>query len=417
MLTQIGTRKKLKKGYLMKITNVMALLFLTFPLLSINDSSRPIITEKSTKSCAPQAYSADTTRGCCPTDQCPRGPRGFRGKPGKSKIGATGATGEAGIAGATGATGATGASGGGSSCTTENMIYVSLDGNDITGDGSFCNPFLTIQQGINTAYSLYVSDTDVTNRPCVYVMPGTYTEDIVLKANVTVRGLGFNNTRISGNLSIDNTFTPGADLRGGLADLGVYGDATFDFLSVSSVEGKIYAWNVRFGANVTFISNFSIINQFLMFGGEIFGTYTQTGMVGLLYGVIMQNNVGSGPNVVLNEQTGQTPYFCQFGGVRYNTQVNATTLGFIAYLEGDIWQNSTLELNGTNVSIVSSAQSLPLISDISYTGGATASQVTLLNDVFGLAYTPTTPADWSPAPINAQEALDQIGARLTAGGL
>ena len=204
---------------------------------------------------------------CC-KPHCQKGPRGNQGHRGKK--GATGPTGNTGTMGATGATGNTGPTGatgtGGEACgPLENVFFVAMNGNDITGDGSVCNPFLTIQQGINAASlislsvladdsfddSLYsvpkIYRAPVTTRPVVWVMAGTYTENPILKANVLVRGLGFNNTRVVGNWTIDNTFTPAGDWRSGFADIGLFGNVTADFLAVNSPEGKLYAWNTRFG--------------------------------------------------------------------------------------------------------------------------------------------------------------------------
>jgi len=154
-----------------------------------------------------------------------------------------------------------------------------------------------------------------------------------------------------------------------------------------------------------------------MFGGEIFGTYTQTGMQCQHYGVIMQNNTNSFPTIILNEQNGSLPLFGQTGGLRYGTQINATTGSFTAYLEGEVASGASLELNGTLASVVASATGLPVESLIIYASGANASQIFRVNDVFGEAYSPSIPADWTPVPTTAQAALDQIAARLVAGGL
>ncbi len=243
-------------------------------------------------------------------------------------------------------------------------------------------------------------------------MPGTYTEDCVLKANVFVCGFDFNSTRIVGNWTVDNTFTPAGDWRSGFVDLGIFGNFTADFLSIASLEGKIYSWNTRFAGNITFTAFNTLINQFVMYGGETFGTYTQTGGNGQFYNVTMQ--AGS---VVLNEQTGSSPIFVQYGGASANLTVNAITLPFLVILQGTTKQGATLTLNGTVSTIVASATGLPLENLITYSSGATAAQIFRVNDAFGEAYTPSVPANWSPVPTTAQEAFDQIAARLVAGGL
>ncbi len=272
-----------------------------------------------------------------------------------------------------------------------------------------CNPFLTVQHGIDVAYTAV---TDVTTRPCVYVMPGTYTENCVLKANILVRGLSYNSSRIIGNWTIDNTFTPAGDWRSGFADIGIFGTLIVDFLAVGSPEGKLFVWNSRLSGGTTLIANNNPINQFLMFGGEIFGGYTQTGLNGALFNVIMQSGA-----ITLNAQAGQSPSFRQVAGVRQNTQINAVIGLFSAVFQGTVNQGSTLTINGTNATVVASSNALPLINLITYAGGATPAQITRLNDVFGEAYTPAVPANWTPVPTTAQEALDQIAVRLVAGGL
>src|SRR4029078_9873348 len=86
---------------------------------------------------------------CC-IKKCPPGPRGKKGHRGNQGI--TGATGMTGATGSTGTTGATGPAEG--SCTPlANTIFVAKNGDDITGDCSVCNPFLTIQHGIDVAFA------------------------------------------------------------------------------------------------------------------------------------------------------------------------------------------------------------------------------------------------------------------------
>ncbi|MDD4779010.1 MAG: hypothetical protein PHT02_00205 [Tissierellia bacterium] len=55
-------------------------------------------------------------------------------------------------------------------------VYVSKDGSDETGDGGIYNPFLTINTALDNA----------TSGTTIFVLPGTYEEDIIFKAGVNI---------------------------------------------------------------------------------------------------------------------------------------------------------------------------------------------------------------------------------------
>jgi hypothetical protein len=55
-------------------------------------------------------------------------------------------------------------------------IYVGKNGNDTDGDGSPLNPYLTISKAI----------TEATSGTTIFVFPGTYTEDLTMKAGVNI---------------------------------------------------------------------------------------------------------------------------------------------------------------------------------------------------------------------------------------
>jgi len=76
-------------------------------------------------------------------------------------------------------------------------IVVSPDGDDVNGNGSEDNPYATIQYAIN------VSDRNDT----IYVLAGTYEENITLLSDLKVYGSGADNTTItasSGNVVTAN---------------------------------------------------------------------------------------------------------------------------------------------------------------------------------------------------------------------
>src|SRR5271167_2999950 len=85
------------------------------------------------------------TSGCNDDGEGERGKRGPRGHDGPT--GPTGPSGSAGAPGLTGATGAIGPTGSGSSGPSPfltQIVYVNKGGSDLTGDGSFEKPFLTL---------------------------------------------------------------------------------------------------------------------------------------------------------------------------------------------------------------------------------------------------------------------------------
>ena len=290
------------------------------------------------------------------------------------------------------------------------VVFVAQNGSDTSGNGSAGNPYLTIQKGIDEAYLMASHMSPVSTRPVVWVMPGTYNENPVLKASVLVRGLGFNDTRVMGNWTIDGTFTtpPSNDARSGWADIGLFGTVVVDFLGFNSNEGKIFAYNTRFGGAIT-INGFSSINQFIVFCGEYFATVTLNGMVTQFNSFVSQGN----PTIVCNYSTSGGNTFSQSGGNRGNISINGVSGTYTCILNGNANQGATLSLNGLNAIVIAGSNSLPLSTLISYSGGATLSQITLINDAYGTAYIPTSLPNWNGLqPTSVSNALDRIAAKI-----
>jgi hypothetical protein len=68
---------------------------------------------------------------------------------------------------------------------TQQVRYVNKGGNDVTGDGSFDNPFLTVQAAITS-----ITDATATKQYAIIVGPGIYTEVFLLQPWMFVTGLG-----------------------------------------------------------------------------------------------------------------------------------------------------------------------------------------------------------------------------------
>lgn len=295
----------------------------------------------------------------------------------------------------------------------DNAVFVAKNGNDTTGDGSVANPYLTVQHAINQAYLSASKVSPVTTRCVVWVMPGTYTENLTMKANVFVRGLNQNTTRLIGNWTIDSTFAPpmsgGNDARTGFNEVFISGTGTVDFAAYGSNEGKVMAYNTRFGSNITF-TGFSSINQALYFGCEFFGDMTITGMVTECVNCIFQNPSST---ITLNYSMGGGNSFWQCGGCRCNLVINSVAGTYNVQLEGAVPTGSTVLINGASGLITSSASSLPIKSSVSFSGGASQSQITRENDAFGAAYVCSNLSDWSGVqPSSIADALDRIAAKI-----
>ena len=158
----------------------------------------------------------------------------------------------------------------------DNIRYVSpLSGSDVTGTGSIGRPYASVGVAMaaitdatrNKRYAILV-----TGRCAPEVVP------VVMKANVFIAGLGINISRVQApSWEVDEDWAGGlGDQRGGFANITVAGDVNFNMATVSSNEGKLYAFGVWFNNNVTFTA-FSIINQFFGENLRLFSVLTMNG--------------------------------------------------------------------------------------------------------------------------------------------
>ena len=78
-----------------------------------------------------------------------------------------------------------------------NYLYIGKNGNDDTGNGSANKPFLTVSKAITEALS----------GTTLFIFPGTYIEDITLKAGVNMVAPSKYSTHIRGKVTVDITGT------------------------------------------------------------------------------------------------------------------------------------------------------------------------------------------------------------------
>lgn len=131
-------------------------------------------------------------------------------------------------------------SGGGTSQQQER--YVNKGGSDTTGNGSFDKPYLTVQKAIDS-----IADASRTKPYTVFVAPGIYTDPVLLKVGVYVRGAGegggtYNGSPVFGatqimphaNNIVDSSFAGAVDGECGIFSCSLLGIAQADFANVLS---------------------------------------------------------------------------------------------------------------------------------------------------------------------------------------
>lgn len=191
----------------------------------------------------------------------------------KGRTGPTGPTGS----GSIGPTGPTGPGSEEPSPFATQIIYVNKGGNDVTGDGSEHNPFLTVTRGMTA-----INDSSVTKRYAISIGPETYTEGLIhLKANVQLVGTSTMLTRlaipfdINDPTWIDLTF---ADNRSGFVDLTLLSaPLVFDFAQAMSSGGKLFFVSVTSGPRLGFIGFSASVNEINIRDSQLNGGYGQTG--------------------------------------------------------------------------------------------------------------------------------------------
>jgi hypothetical protein len=132
--------------------------------------------------------------------QGPTGPQGIEGFTGPQGI-----EGPTGLQGPTGPQGIEGPTGPVSTFRPTNDYYVALNGNNTTGDGSYSNPWQTIQHAITTLEAIPLT---ASTQAIIHISPGTYVENLTFTTGYvsvmsTYNGRDYTQTaRINGNITV-----------------------------------------------------------------------------------------------------------------------------------------------------------------------------------------------------------------------
>ena len=338
------------------------------------------------------------------------GPTGQNGNDGSTgptgqngNDGSTGPTGQNGNDGSTGPTGQNGNDGstGPTGQTNSGVIHyadlwVDKNGSDITGNGSYGNPFLTVP----TALAAMVSPS-TTKRYIIHMGTGDWVENILLPPWTTIKGESNFNTRQNGSVTLDpsGVWTPFVDLRSAIYSI-IFRNAvnTFDFSApgVQSGQGKIHIEDCLFNNRPIFIG-FNAINQVVFNNNYLFNALDVTGINMSCSNLTIVNGAAINVTASLLNSNQPTFFTCYGGGTNgpLNIIYPPTILGNT---------NATVLLYGFVVEGAVTADGVGAILQVS--GNALPPNVTLLNN--------------APLPMvmmGAAGSINQFSGGLTNDGL
>lgn len=137
--------------------------------------------------------------------------------------------------------------GGGLLPSVGEIVWVSKGGSDVTGNGTFGKPYLTINHALST-----ITDAALAKPYVVMLGPGDYPESVAVRNAVWICGIEQNSTTISGALvSLSADFVTAGAL-GGFANVDLLPVAvTFDWDAAGADGGTVTLANVIVDTNLT----------------------------------------------------------------------------------------------------------------------------------------------------------------------
>lgn len=284
-----------------------------------------------------------------------------------------------------------------------NIVYVNKGGSDVTGNGSFGLPFLTIGAALSR-----ITDASVNKSYLVLVGPGNYTEDVALIPFAYVQGQELYGQIIGvQSMSLSAAWASVVGLSfAGANSLVVENDMILNFSGVQ--DGNLTFDTVYVDGNFSLTGdpvNGGFVN---LRACEIVGTMNVTGAS------VEPHELTFDSNVSLFSTASQPVVWNSVGGGSFYdvTLTVDSTAGKPAevMMGGTAWAN-TLALAGAATSFVGSTSSIPSLVTLS----AGAPPPVPINYANGLGYTPGTPANWAgPAPTLTQQALDRMATLLVS---
>lgn len=296
----------------------------------------------------------------------------------------------------------------------DQTVYVSKNGVDAVGRGGQHEPYLTISYAMSQ-----ITDAAPSKRYVINVANGSYEENtLYIKPSVFIHGESIQGCSIfasTGGIILDPSFTGAGDYRSGFNNVKLRSPVNIDFFANTSNEGKIYINNCWVFTSTT-VSSYNSVNQFVcenclfFFDITAYGTQVQfqdclAYSTTYIYCSLVDGSTF--PFSLYNSTLGDV-VAARWSGVGPDPGNTLSVTNIEAYNSSI---TGSLSLNdGANITCKATADFLPLKSKLTLLGGTS---ITLVNDAYGLAYTPAILANWSGiAPTSVSDALDRIAAMI-----
>jgi hypothetical protein len=308
-----------------------------------------------------------------------------------------------------------------------NTRWVDKGGSDLN-DGGPTSPFLTIgaaMASIGNAASIADFNSTTNSRWLVEIGPGVYSESVSVPTRQIVV-FHLSDAYISGNVSwsfdgtvIDTSMIQqakliirGDDMRAqypsaGLPLTGVSGNITLTVTGVH-IAPFLQVYLMQTGVAGQFITRNSSLNfdtSLVLENAQVIGGISSdTGAAVTLYA----NSADTSANQSIGAVSGEVELYV-LKNVTFSSTVVSTGQ------DGGRWTNVLFPAAAHNFSGYAGTVSMDATSFQSfYTNVPNKGTFTtvLLDGARGLAYTPSTPANWSIQPVTVQQALDLIAAKV-----
>jgi len=283
--------------------------------------------------------------------------------------------------------------------TVNAWVYVSQQGSDVTGDGTYDKPFAT-----TAAAHAIITDASTSKRYGIHIK-GTITEtNIYLRPFVWYYGDAWGLSRLSassGSITLHPTEFASGSSRCGMTNVYLTGSTGISLDFVTATASGSHVIEIQdIGVNGAVVITPNNTNQYFQWRGSLcFSNFTIRGAGGSFTDLFLAGNlvVDNGTLPVANP--GATFVSSFIGGTLSITSSGVQNA--VQLISSFITGSTTVSgADATLDSDVTSLSSAPTLNS-----GATLTRTSLSSN---LAYSPVTSSDWISPPVQVADALDKL---------